>query len=742
MRHRIFIVSFLFLLKVVAVAQPASNILTGKVFEQTVKNQRHPLVGANIYWSGTTQGSVSVPDGSFVIEKTGETNLLVISFTGFQPDTLDVKGKNYIEVQLENQIEIEGVEVIKRQKTTSFSMLDPIKVEKIGEKELQKAACCNLSESFETNASVDVSFTDAITGTKQIQMLGLAGPYTQITRENMPDIRGLSAIYGMEYVPGTWIEGIQLNKGTGTVVNGFESIAGQINVEMHKPESTDRLYLNIYGNGESRAEANLNLAHKINERLSTGLMVHARNQSVEMDWNSDGFMDKPVGGQYIILNRWKLKTENNWESQLGLKATFNKMDGGQIETIGITENSWKMKMETTRLEGWMKLGKVFVNDPTKSIGMQFSVLTHDQESGFGLKDYSGQQHSGYANFIYQSLRNERSSYKLGASFQYDKYNEELDTLKFEREEIVPGLFGEYTFSPSGNLDIVTGIRADYHNNFGMFLTPRLHFRYAVAEKSVVRFSAGRGQRTASILAENNSVLASSRVLNIIGEGNSKPYGLDPEIAWNIGANFTQKFRLDYRDGAITFDLYHTIFQNQIVVDLDESPQSVLFYNLEGESYSTSFQVQTDYELIRRLDVRLAYRWYNVKTTYKSGTKDKPLLSPHRAFTNLAYETRNHWKFDYTVQWQGPKRIPNTESNPLAYQLKKESPSFFLMNAQITKQWREMFDVYLGVENILDYTQADPILASNDPNGDYFDSSLIWGPIFGRMIYGGIRLKIK
>lgn len=738
----IFLTSILFTFSLIlGVAQTSTNIVKGKVYEQSDDNQ--PLVGANVYWLGTANGVVTSPDGTFSIAKDAHSKVLIISFTGFTADTVEVSDNNYIEVTLQNDLSIEQVEVIKRWKTTSFSLLDPMKMEKISENELEKAACCNLSESFETNASVDVSFTDAITGTKQIQMLGLAGPYTQITRENMPDIRGLSAIYGMEYIPGTWIESIQLNKGTGSVVNGFESIAGQINVELRKPQTADRLYLNVYANEDSRVEANLNLKQQVNENLSTALLLHARTHQVEMDRNGDSFMDKPTGEQYIILNRWKLKTKRNWESQLGLKATYSNSIGGQMGyKPENSANLWGMEMETKRFEGWLKGGKVFEKDPTKSIGTQFSGVTHTQASVFGLKTYTANQNSGYANVIFQSNSNVYHGYKLGSSLQYDKFNEQLDSLDFTREEIVPGIFVEYNFSPNNNFDIVLGLRADYHNNFGLFYTPRIHVRYAPAEKSVLRFSAGKGYRTASILAENSSVLASSRSIRVLSSTTDTPYGLEQERAWNFGANFTQNFRLDYRDGTATIDLYHTRFDNQIVMDLDDSPQTVLFYNLDGESYSTSVQAQIDYEVFRRFDARIAYRWYDVKTQYQSGLLEKPLVSPHRAFMNLAYGTSSHWKFDYTLQWSGIKRIPSTASNPSEYQLADYSPSFFMMNAQVSKQWAEKFDVYVGVENILNYKQENPILASDEPFGQHFDASLTWGPIFGRMVYAGIRLKLK
>ena len=741
---RIFILQLLLCLMILnSRSQTTPGSISGRVFENE-HGHLHPLIGANVYWSGTQQGTVTDTSGYFTIGNTNQSSSLVVSFTGYKPDTIYLENGEEITVVLNGSVELEEVEVVKRRRSTELSRIDPLNIHKIGEAELEKAACCNLSESFETNPSVDVSFTDAITGTRQIQMLGLAGPYTQITRENIPDIRGLSAVYGMEYIPGPWIESIQLIKGTGSVANGFESIAGQINVELRKPETADLLYLNAFLNSESRLEGNLNLAVKLNEKWSTGLLLHGRNQSVAMDKNDDSFMDSPTGNQYILLNRWKYSGKRGWESQFGIKTTFNKSLGGQMGYDPEQEEGlWGMDMKTDRIEGWLKLGKVSVSKPYQSFGIQISGLSHQQEALFGFKDYNGRQQSVYGNFIFQSiLGSTMHKYRTGASIQYDRFDENLDSLDYSRNEFIPGVFLEYTFSPADNLDIVSGMRLDIHSNYGVFLTPRLHIRYAVTDKTILRFSGGRGQRTASIFAENNSVLASSRQVYILGDNPGKPYGLDAETAWNFGTNLTQFFQLDYREGSASIDFYHTRFTRQVVVDYDDSPQTILFYNLEGRSHASSLQIQFDYELIRRLDMRLAYRWYDVQTAYLSGMKSNPLVAKHRAFLNLAYSTRNHWKFDYTLQWYGSKRLPYTGSNPEEYRLNEKSPDFFLMNAQVSKEWREMFEIYLGVENILNFRQKDPILGSNDPFGPYFDSSMVWGPVFGRMFYLGLRLKIR
>ncbi len=746
-RHVLLLISLLPFLHSGLQAQQMSKYIEGRVTENSGQGDEMPLIGANVYWLNTLAGTTTDPDGNFKLKRfPGETHL-VVSYVGYQSDTIDVSDQEHISVELLNSVSIDELRIVHREKSTKIGYLEPLKVEKIGQKELVKAACCNLSESFETNPSVDVSFTDAVTGTRQIQMLGLAGPYTQITREVIPDVRGLSAIYGLTYIPGTWIEGIQLIKGTGSVSNGYESIAGQINVELWKPETMDKLYLNGYANGMGRVEANANVKIGINEQWGTAFLLHGSNESVKHDRNDDGFLDNPLSRQYLLLNRWEFHGPRGGHFQFGIKGTHINKVGGEVafdpETdVGLTDH-WGMDLLTQRLEGWAKIGKINQKKTWQSTGLQLSGVTHHQESWFGLNKYRAVQTSFYANLLFQSIiGNTNHTFKTGTSIQYDDYMESLNGDDYDRTEIVPGAFFEYTYNPFDKFIFVAGIRADYHNLFGPFITPRVFVRYPITDRTILRLAGGRGQRTANVLAENNAILATSREVIIQGDNSDKPYGLDPEVAWNYGVNLTQTFTLDYRSGVISLDFYRTHFENQIVMDYDFSPQQVLFYNLDGKSWSNSFQAQFDYEVTNRLDLRIAYRWYDVKTTYQDQLLQKPLISQHRGFLNMAYETRKYWKFDLTLNRQGKKRIPDLSSNPEKHQLEKYSPAYYLVNAQVSKTWKEKYEVYLGVENLFDFKQKNPILSSEDPFSPYFDSSLIWGPIFGRNIYLGFRYKMK
>lgn len=719
-------------------------LLKGKV-QEWLNGKKQPLFGANVYWLETIRGITTDEDGNFSLERTPQEKTLVISYVGFGADTISITNEKLIEVVLSNDVNLKEFRVVEKLSSTEISKLNAIKIEKMNEKELQKAACCNLSESFETNPSVDVTYSDAITGTKQIQMLGLAGPNIQITNGNLPDLRGLTAIQGLTFVPGSWIKNIYLNKGTGSVINGYESVAGQINIELK--ELDDSLYVNLYGNQGGRAEANVSVSKQLNEHVGTYLHTHVSNRFIKNDVNQDGFLDNPLTKSAFVHSGWNYFSDNGLEMRFGIEGNIQNKIGGQTEfnpnQVIDTNNPWGLLSDLRRVKGWLKIGRVYEESPGKSMGLQLSASYYDEETQIGLNDYFGKQNSYYANYIYQNIIGTTDyTYSIGASFVGDEYLEKVNGIIYERGEYVPGVFGELTVSSIQNLKVVLGLRGDYHNLYGAFVTPRIHAKYDFDENTNLRFSIGRGQRTANIFSENMNVFAGSRTIIVQNDSSltDYPYGLKPEIAWNMGANLTRSFKLFEKEGTVTFDYYRTHFENQIVVDW-ENPRAVSFYNLQGKSYSNSFQAQLDYELFNRFDVRLAYRYYDVKTTYKGeDLLQKPLLASNRAFVNLAYAFKeDKWLIDFTTNWIGEKRIPSTEVNPVGLRNETSSPAFFLLSGQVTKNWNRLA-VYAGVENLLNFRQVNPIIDAQNPFGDYFDTALVWGPIFGRNIYAGLRYR--
>jgi outer membrane receptor for ferrienterochelin and colicins len=737
--NRIFLLLFLLLMKAVS-----GQHTMGKVFGANGKGGQEPLPGANVYWQNTMQGSVTDPEGNFQVPNpdTVPSNL-IISMIGYVSDTLMITSpdKMDLKVTLKNSVLLKEVKVEAKQSSTMYSTIKPINTETLGQKELLKAACCNISESFSTNASVDVAFTDAVSGAKKIQMLGLDGVYTQILSENMPSLRGLSAAYGLNYIPGTWIENIMVTKGTGSVVNGYESISGQINLEFLKPqEQKKRFFINVYGNHKGRAEANVHIAPKINDKWSTMLFTHASTNAVKQDMNKDGFLDMPLTQQYNAFNRWDYANHKNFEAQFGVKALYETRQGGQTafnyNRDNGTTRSYGIGINTRQAEYFSKTGFMFPSKPYKSVGIQTSGKWQQQEMYFGIRKYKGEEKSFYANIIYANIIGTTDhKYKLGASYLLDDFNENFNDSLFYRTESVPGIFAEYTYIHAENFSMVAGVREDYHNRYGLQFTPRLHLRYNPAKKTTLRLSGGRGFRTSNVIVENQSVFASSRKVIFLEE-------LKPEIAWNYGFSFNQQFKLFSNEAFVNLDIFRTDFQNQVIIDLDQNVNKVVFYNLSGRSYSNSLQLDLGFEPVKDFAVKMAYKWYDVKMTYDHVLLDKPYVPKHRVMLNLAYSTYMEiWKFDFTTNWFGSARIPDTELSPTAYQLPKQSKDYFLLQAQITKKFRK-FEVYVGSENLLNYTQSNPVIASEDPFGPNFDASMVYAPVDGRVIYGGLRLSIK
>jgi len=738
--NRLLIVLCVFCFQHFLVAQQ----LTGKVLGENEKGIQENLPAANVYWQGTTIGTTSDLDGLFQLSFPDSLPArLIISSVGFESDTILVSSNlsKEITILLKGMISLNVIEIEEKQSTTMNKIFTPINQEVISSKELLKAACCNLSESFSTNASVDVAFTDAVSGAKKIQMLGLDGIYTQVLSENMPLLRGLSAAYGLNYIPGTWVENILVTKGTGSVVNGYESISGQINLEFLKPqEQKKRFFINVYGNLNGRAEANFHIAKKLNEKWSTLLFTHASSNFMKQDMNKDGFLDMPLTQQYNVFNRWDFHNQKNFEAQFGIRGLYETRQGGQTNfnynaDYGKT-NVYGIGIITKQLEYFSKTGFMFPSKPLKSVGIQTSGKIQEQQMYFGKRTYTGEQKNFYANIIYANIiNNTNHKYKLGTSYLLDDYSESYNDSAFARTESVPGVFAEYTYTHPDNFSLVAGVRADYHNLYGLFYTPRLHLRYNVTKKTTLRLSAGRGFRTSNVFIENQSVFASSR--KVIVQETFKP-----EIAWNYGVSANQQFKLFGNEAFVNVDFFRTDFENQIVVDLDQHVNQVVFYNLKGESYSYSLQTDFGFTPFKSFDVKLAYKWYDVKTTYNYELLDKPYVPKHRVMLNMAYATyMDIWKFDFTTNWFGQSRLPSTVLSPVEYQLPKKSKDYFLMQAQITKKFRK-FDMYVGCENIMNYTQKNPVLSAADPNGPYFDASMIYAPIEGRIVYFGLRMEIK
>jgi len=723
----------------------SQNYIEGVISYENESGEIIPFPGVTVFWENTTVGTLTNIDGNYKLLNSSVSNKLVFKFLGYKEQIIDVSNKKFYNVtMMKDENVLDEVVVNKKRKTIQKSYFKTQNIINVSSEELLKAACCNISESFETNPSIDVSYSNAITGVKQVKMLGLESPYLLITEENIPMIRGASQVYGLSFIPGTWVESMQITKGAGSVVNGFESISGQINVELKKPYSDTPFFVNVYSNNMGRNEVNIHGNKIINEKLSTGLYLHANKNTSINDKNNDGFLDNPTSNAFNIFNRWQyINTQKGTVSFLGIRyMNDDKVIGENTEDVVFIRNPWKGEINTNRFDSNFKFGYVNPSIPYQSLGFQMAYSNHDQDSFFGIRNYNINQNSFYSSLIYNSiLGSTLNKIKFGLNYSYDDFDEIVDkkNVFYNRIDKSIGGFFEYSYDSVDAVSLVAGIRYDIHNNLGSFFTPRFHLRYQPFEKSVLRLSAGTGRKSSNIFSENQNIFTSGRQIKISNEfGNF--YGLDPEKAINYGLSFRQGFFINNREVDITFDYYVTDFDNQIVVDW-ETQGELSFYNLNGKSFSKSLQIDLEYQIIDNVLIKSTFKNFDVKKQYDSGFKQNPLTPKNRFFTNIEASTNekengSKWKFDFTYNWIGKQRLP---SHTELIDFEGYSPNYSLVNSQITRVFSNKFEMYVGGENIGGYTQSNPIVGGY-PFGTDFDTSIVYAPIHGALFYVGLRFN--
>ena len=743
-----------------------------------------PLAGASVYWAGTTVGASTDAEGAFLLHRVKGYDRLVASYLGYVNDTLRIdEAVQRADFALRAEgVELEGV-VVEGNLSGNFVKRDGIvKGEMISFAGLCKMACCNLAESFENSASVTVGYSDAISGARQIKMLGLAGTYTQILDENRPIMRGLSAPYGLSYTPGMWLNSIQVSKGVASVTAGHEAITGQINLEHRKPTDSERLFVNLYLDDELRPEANVSTAFPVSrdKKLSSVVLLHGSGDTDvrKMDHNHDGFRDLPRSAQFNVANKWLYAADNGTQVRWGWKFVQESRLGGMLDyrnTDAMREamfRDWDWQTEGTRMplygshirnrnaNGYFKVGMPVgpsVYDEAEQDEMRSNLafvadFDHfDEEAYFGLNDYSGNQNSLALNLMYNHYFTCRSSLNVGVQAHLDYYRETLgnDTpwlgsdraYDFGRDEEEVGAYAEYTYAVRDKFSVVAGLRGDYNAFYDrFFLTPRGHVKWNVTPSTTLRASAGLGYRSTNVITDNIGMLATGRELVIPALGD-----LDRlEKALTLGGSLTQTFGLvNPGDATLSFDYFRTQFCNSVVVDQEYDAQTIRVYDSDGRSFTDTYQIDFSWTPVERLDIFATFRYTDSRMTIDrpDGTTarvERPLVSEYKTLLNIQYATKfRRWVFDATAQLNGPARIP-TQTGDLADS--RYSPRYPMFYAQVSRKVGK-FDIYVGCENIADYRQEDPILNAANPYDYKFNSMNVWGPLMGRKFYAGLRFNL-
>ncbi len=729
-----------------------AQTIKGKLFGMG-ENGREILPGGLIHWLGTSTGTSVNENGVFELPLSNiKDRRIVAAMTGYTTDTITVGDKPYITIVLQRAANVLGTVTVSDRSSEQISAMEVGKTEIISQRELTKAACCDLAGCFGTQASVQPQTTNVITNAQELRILGLSGVYNQVLLDGMPMIQGLTYTYGVSTYPGSIVNNIYVSKGTSSVLQGYESISGQINLISRPPENTERLYLNGYMNsfGEKHVNANASFSAGRQKHWNSLLAVHMVQPANRTDRNEDGFMDLPLLTRYMGYNRWDYANEavNGLSFQGAIRAVYESRTGGQMRYEPETDKGshivYGQQVQYMQQELYAK-PRYRINDD-HSLSLSVSGFVHNQDSWFGTTSYKGLQQNMYANLQHDWLWHDRHLLKYGLSYRYQELEE---TIRFTDTTLlrtyagdyitqlrVPGAFAENTFHwKDDKVVLITGVRVDKHQTWGVYVTPRALVKYQAGDHHTLRISAGRGWRQVNLFSEQLNLLISSRDIVFAGP-------LRPEAAWNWGLSHTYRFTAGSTSGTISGDFYSTHFTNQFFPDYDSDPTRAIINNFTGTSWSGGAQADVSLTFFGRLDVRAAYNYLDVYRVIKAEKVRLPFTPRNRLMAAVSYRTANKkWQADCNMHWFDRMRLPDTRSNPEPYARPLYSVPWYTVNVQLTFRWRKL-DIYGGCENLANYTQPDPIISAADPFGKYFDISSVWGPTRGRELYIGVRYSIK
>ena len=737
--------AFFALLPLLLGAQAAGEPLTGTAFD----TDDYPLVGATVRWPDNTGTTVDAA-GNFSLARHAEHDRFTVSFLGYETreywlDTVDFP---LAVVLYEAGTSLTEIQVTARDDGRSASILTTGNIESISSKELRKAPCCSLAESFENSPVVDLTYGDPLTGRREIQVLGLRGNYTQLTLEKKPMLDGLASPFALDLIPGPWVSGIQIGKGSGSLESGAQGMTGQINTELVKPTDGPKLFLNGFAGSQGRGELNVNANRRIGEKLWAGASLHGSFTGNDRDFDDDGFEDMPDRETAVGLFRLFRQGGDQWEGQWSLLVADDKRSGGQTER----PNRYAIDQRNQRVEAWGKTGYFGFAKPWQSVGFIYSGSYHQLDNRYGNRTHAGEQRSGYLNALYHTrIGNDNHQVSLSGTARMDDFAVDYAGRDFGRMESTIGASGEYTFSweegrPGKSFKAFTallGLRVDEHNLGGTQVSPRLNLKYNPGERTALRLSAGRGWRSPNVLVDNLNWLPSSReVIVEEREGNGdNPGFVGLESSWNYGVNLTRNFTLGGRDLQVIIDLFRTEFQDQLIVDAEQRFDELRIYQLDGESYANSFLASVNYEVLPLIDMKLAYKYNDVRQTYATnGLREVPLTPRHRALATLGYDGPRI-KVHLNYHWAGEQRLLDQDILPtdVVVTPPRTTPSFGLLSTQVTYVMNERTQFYGGGENLTNVRQRNAIIGAENPfSAILFDATQVYQPIFGRRFYVGFR----
>jgi outer membrane receptor for ferrienterochelin and colicins len=744
MRHIIYIILLVSMCPLTILAQQISGTVNDAESGQ-------PLPWCAIRIVKSTAGAYSQTDGSFTLHIPAELTqpVLIVSRIGYSNDTINVNPNQHIYTvslrrndQTLNTVVVTGTlkPVSRSESTVAVDVITP-------QLFARSAAACLFDAAGMLNG-VQPQVSCNVCNAGDLRINGMEGPYTLVLIDGMPIVSALSSVYGLNGIPVSLIERVEVMKGPAASLYGSEAMGGIINIITRDPDCAAKLSADV--SGTSWGEFSGDVAASFGKKKVHGLLgINAYNYTVPQDNNADGFMDMTLQQRISVFNKYRFTLPQNRKATLAARMVWEERNGGQMNFTPALRGSDQVYGESISTRRMELLGMYPLH---KSLTLQFSFNTHMQRSWYGITPYFARQNVGFSQLVWEKSKG-KHALLAGAALRYTHYDDNtpatsVDMRNNPAHTPLPGLFAQDEISLNQKHRILLGWRSDYDRNHGLVHSPRLAWRWKPGSFTTVRFASGTGYRVVNLFAEDHAALSGSRTV-IITET------LRPEQSVNFSANVYRQLFL--KKVSLTFDAsaFYTRFSNKIVADYDSNPNEIRYANLRGHAVTqgAAFNIDASFAFPLTLAAGITCMDVAVISTDTAGkhTRTQQLHAPRWSGTFTAsFEAKKLFTIDITGRWLGPMRLP-----VLPNDFRPEySPAFCMLNIQLRKTLSQGFEVYAGVRNLLNFLPQNPIMRPfdpfdrtvndpvNNPYGYTFDPSYTYAPVQGIRGFAGVRWTIN
>ena len=663
-----------------------------------------PLEGASVIVKDFNFGTITDASGAFSLSLSNIKNpKITISYLGYKSFNLKItKISNDLgNIELVSDDKLDEVVISGTLKPVS-RLKSPVSVEVYAESFFKANPTSSIFEALDIINGVRPQLNCNVCSTGDIHINGQEGSYTMILIDGLPTVSGLSSVYGLSGIPQSLIERIEIIKGPASTLYGSEAIGGVINLITKIPENASRFSFDSFTS--NWGDLNLDLGHqyRLSKKINGLLGVNYFKYSNPVDNNSDGFTDLTLQDRISVFNKLNIGKrlsfasrfvyEDRWGGEMNWNPTFR---GGNLV--------YGESIYTSRVE---LFGTYKFNN---EISFQFSFNDHNQNSVYGTTLFKADQSIAFGQFIWNRTI-KKHDLVIGAAYRFTFYDDNTtatfnEFLGINKEEItqLPGVFiqDEIKFNELNSL--LLGFRYDYNSIHGTIFTPRLNYKISNQDlSSILRISIGSGYRIAQIFTEDHAALTGARDVVFLND-------LDPETSWNINLNYVYKMYLK-QGHILNFDasIFRTDFSNKILPNYDTDPNLIIFDNLSGKSVTQGISLNFNSVFQNGLRISLGATYIDSYIDSK-GLKTIPYLTEKfQGVWNIKYEfQKSNITLDFTGTITGPLKLPLLGDLDPRSQF---SPTFNIINLQLTKGWNNSYELYGGVKNILNFTPADNSIA--------------------------------